>query len=414
MPPSKTPDAMLSWHDARARITDSLRPLGAEHLALSQAVGRVVAQDVDARRGSPAFANSAMDGYAVRSEDAAQAVTGLVLIETIAAGVMPQKMVGAGQCSRIFTGAPMPDGADAVIMQEDVVCEPNEGTLVRLDAAIELFPGKHVRPAHEDIRAGDPLLRPGDIIGPGDIGVLAGQGWLRLNVYRQPRVAIVPTGDEVMPIDRPLQPGQVPNSNSAMLAAQITEAGGVPIELPVAADDPKALAHTFAQAAAAADIIVSSGGVSVGDFDHVREVLGSRGNMDFWRVRIKPGKPLAFGAYDDCPIIGLPGNPVSSYVCFELFVRPALRQLGGHRHLERPTTAVQLACALPRNQVRLEFIRCRLHPPAQAGEHPIATPCNHQGSGHLSSMLQVDVLVPVESGNDELPAGEIVQAIRLR
>ncbi len=408
---------MLSWHEARTRITETMKRLSGEHIALQDAVGRVLIKPIHARRGSPAFDNSAMDGYALRCTDIAPESTNILkVIETIAAGSMPTKTLAAKECSRIFTGAPMPDGADAVVMQEDTAEAPmQEGfKSIQLTGDIKFFSGKHVRKAHEDIDPGEILLKAGNVLTPGDIGVLAGQGYLRLDVVRKPRVAIVPTGDEIVPIDMPLRPGEVPNSNSAMLIAQVQEAGGIAIEFPCATDNAQSLGAIFAEAAAAADIIVSSGGVSVGDYDHVRTVLGDRGGMDFWKVRIKPGKPLAFGVFDDAPLIGLPGNPVSSYVCFELFVRPALRKMLGHVDLMRPTRIIKMGAPIRRNAGRLEFVRCRLLAPQNEGELPVALPCRHQGSGHLSSMMQVDALLPIEPGDDTLEKGAEHTAIMMR
>jgi molybdopterin molybdotransferase len=400
---------MLDLDEARRRILDDLEPIGTETAPLLEATGRVVAEAILATRPSPLFDNSAMDGYAVHAADLTGASpekpSRLPVVETISAGNTAKAALAPRHAMRIFTGAPIPDGADAVVMQEET--RAGDGAVEILAAAA---PGQHIRFAGEDLRAGDELVPAGAVVRPGDVGVLASQGrsWLRL--VRRPRVAILPTGDELVEIDQVPGPGQVSNSNSAVLAAQVREAGGIPIRLAPAPDDAGALTRRLAEAAAGADLIVTSGGVSVGDFDLVRDVLGEQGAIDFWRVAIKPGKPLAYGRLYGRPLVGLPGNPVSTFVCFELFVRPALRRLAGHASLLRPSTTARLTRTTQRNRTRRHFLRGRL---VRREGALWVEPASFQGSGHLSSMLGVEVLVDVAPGSGAASEGTEVTVLLL-
>lgn len=399
---------MLTLEEARERILADLTPLGSEAVDLLSARDRVLAQEVVAGRAVPGFQNSAMDGYAVIAADtegAEERAVTLRVTSTIPAGAVPAAEVKRGEAARIFTGAPLPPGADAVVAQEDTTRSGDDVT-IRCAA----HRGKHVRQQGEDIRPGDVLLPAGCSVTPGDIGVLAGQGRMVVQVVRRPRVAIVPTGDEVREIDLALGPGDVPNSNSWLIAAQVEEAGGIPLRLPVVPDDPQAIREQLVQAATSADLVITSGGVSVGDFDHVKEVLGESGRVDFWRVAIKPGKPLAYGRLQRVPFIGLPGNPVSSFVTFELFARPALRRLAGAPQVLRPVREVRLSRELRPNRGRRELVRAQLQ--TRRGEL-WATPHPRQGSGAMSSMTQVDALLDIPPGGQVLGGGHVVQALVL-
>lgn len=395
---------MLSVAQAQAQITSSLRPLGPERIPLDAACGRVCAAAVHARRALPVFDNAAMDGYAVRAHDLRAAGENTPV--TLSVG---QKLpASAGQplplapksAARIFTGAPLPPGADAVVMQEDVESAGDQATF-RAPAPA----ASHVRRAGEDIAVGELILRGSQDVRPGDIGMLAAQGVHWLDVHRRPRVAIVPTGSELVEIDQAPGIGEVSNSNAHVLAAQVRAAGGLPLGRPPVADDPETLTAELLAAAQGADLVVSTGGVSVGDYDLVRQVLGEQGQVDFWKVAVKPGKPLAWGRLQGVPFVGLPGNPASTFVCFELFVRPALRRLGGFGTLHRPRLQVALAQPVQPNRSRVEYVRTRL----EYGSDPIvATPLPHQGSGHLSSMMGVDGLLEIPAGRETSPAGSQV------
>ena len=402
---------MLTLEEARQRILDDLAPLDAESVDLCSARGRVLAEPMRADRDVPGFDNSAMDGYAVRSQDTVgaseSAPVSLRVVEMIPAGGRPARTLGPGEAARIFTGAPMPPGADAVVMQEDTESAPGTGVVA---VRVSVPARRHIRYTGEDTRAGDVVLGAGDGLGPGDIGVLAAQGRALVPVIRRPRVAIVPTGDELVEIDRPLGPGQVPNSNSFLIAAQVSEAGGLPIRCPVAADDPAVLARRLADAAAAADLVITSGGVSVGELDHVRGVLEGAGRIDFWKIAIKPGKPLAYGRLGGKPLVGLPRNPVSSYVTFEVIARPAVLALGGHRRLGRPRLTVRMGRPWKPGR-RRELVRARL---VRDGQVVTAHPHRHQGSASLSSMVGVDALLDIPAGGAPLAPGDPVEALVLR
>ncbi|MEE8409021.1 MAG: gephyrin-like molybdotransferase Glp [Myxococcota bacterium] len=400
---------MLTLEEARQRILDDLAPVGTETVDLLAGAGRVAAEAVIAGRALPAFDNSAMDGYAVRAEETSGATADspvrLEIVEAISAGSVPEQNIGPGTAARIFTGAPLPPGADAVVMQEATEVD-GARVAIREKATI----GQHVRRAGEDMSIGDVIVAAGDPVRAGELGVLAGQGRSWIRVFRRPRVAILPTGDELVEIDIEPGPGQITNSNSVSLAAQVREAGGIPHRLPPAPDDVERLAKALADAAAAADLIITSGGVSVGELDLVRNVLGQSGAMDFWRVAIKPGKPLAYGRLHGRPLIGLPGNPVSTFVCFELFARPALRKLAGCPGLFRPAASARLATAVRRNAKRREFLRGRL---ARRDGELWVEPAAKQGSGQLSSMLGVDALIDLAAGDGGVAAGEAVDVLIL-
>jgi molybdopterin molybdotransferase len=405
---------MLSLEEAQQRIVDDLAPLGLETTGLLDAHGRVAAETVCATRALPAFDNSAMDGYAVRAEDlrgaSSEAPTRLRLRETIAAGSPSTGTVTPGSAMRIFTGAPVPQGADAVVMQEDTRVE---GDTVCIYATAT--PAQHVRAAGNDIASGDELITPGRVIGAGEVAALATQGRSFVRVHRRPRVAIVPTGNELVEIDLPVGTGQITNSNSIMLAAQVRAAGAVAVRVPPVRDNTDAMAPVLREAATGCDLVLTSGGVSVGDFDLVRSVLEDLGELLFWRVAIKPGKPLAFGKLAGTPVLGLPGNPASSMVCFALFGRPALRKLSGafaplqRRHRARLTDPVR------RNRSRREFVRARLE--TRGDSELWARPLSQQGSGQISSMLAADALLDIapteQVGNDTVAAASPVSVILL-
>lgn len=399
---------MLSVEEALARVLAAIPVLGSETVELTAALGRVLAEPVVAGRDLPPWDNSSMDGYAVRSADTAHASAErpvrLRLLGEVPAGAVAERPVQGGDAYRILTGAPMPPGADAVVPQEEV---RRDGGAVVLSRPV--VAATFVRPRGEDIRAGDPVLGAGTVLGPPALGVLAALGKALVRVHQRPRVAILSTGDELVDVDQAPGPGQIPNSNTYTLSAQVREAGGVPLNLGIARDSREDLEERF-RWGLAADMLVSSAGVSVGDRDFVREVMEKLGaEMDFWKVSMRPGKPLTFGRLGGRPFFGLPGNPVSSMVTFELFVRPALRRMAGDPRLFRPRVTARMAEPLDNPGPRRGYLRVRL---AGEGGGLVARPTGDQGSGILKSMLLADGLAVVAPDTRLLP-GQSVEVILL-
>ena len=394
----------LSVEQAQEHVLSKIAPLPCESVALNAAPGRVLGQDLAVVRDSPPFANSAMDGYAVRSADC-QAGAQLPVTASINAGCVPQPL--RPLCAaRIFTGAPLPQGADSVVMQEHV--ERRHDTIT-LHKSVAL--GQHVRPQGDDMRQGELLLRAGTILRPGDIGALASQGIPAVAVRRRPRVAIVPTGDELQAVGNACPPGKIYDANSHLLAAQVAAAGGVPVACPALPDDAPALMQGLLMASQSADMVVTTGGVSVGDFDLVRACLQDIGTIDFWRVAIKPGKPLAYGRVQQTPLFGLPGNPVSCFVCFALFVRPVLGALQGRDDGAMARRRARLAAPLAVHSQRREFVRAQLHSDNQGTLW--ATPMPRQGSHHMRSLLGADCLLDIPAMSCILEQGQTVQTLLL-
>jgi len=322
---------MISIEEAQQRILATVQPMPREEVPVGDALGRVVAEEVRAGVCMPPWDNSAMDGYAVRASDtsgaASETPARLILVETIAAGRAPQQRVGPGQAAAIMTGAPMPAGADAVVVVEDTDGAREGEVSVYEPARV----GRHIRREGEVVQRGDTVAHAGQVGTPGRLALLAAVGVATVSVARQPRVALLGTGDEVVPPGTPLGPGQIYSSNNVALAAQVRQAGGVPEDHGTVADDPHAQRRRLEQILQGApDLVLTTGGVSVGQFDHVKGVMGELGvAMDFWKVRMKPGKPLAFGTIGAVPLFGLPGNPVSCMVNFLQFVRPWMRRALG-------------------------------------------------------------------------------------
>ena len=411
---------MLSVAEALDRVLAGVPVLPAETVPLSLALGRVLAEPVVAGREIPPWDNSSMDGYAVRAADLrgaspANPVT-LTVVGEVAAGTIAREGIGPAQAYRILTGAPLPSGSDAVVPQEEV---ERDGDRVVFTRPAE--PGAYVRPRGEDIRPGDRLLEPGTELRPAALGVLAALGQARVRVYQRPRVAVLSTGDELVAPDAPLGPGQIPDSNSYTLAGLAADAGAVPQPLGIARDRREELVERLRQGLDA-DVLVSSAGVSVGDRDFVREAIEALGaRLDFWKVNMRPGKPLTFGRVGgraggrsadradgrvgDCLFFGLPGNPVSCMVTFELFVRPVLRRLGGHRVLERPRVRAQALQRIDNPGSRPGYLRVRLEP--VAGGRVGARPTGMQGSAILRSMLLADGLAVVPGDTHILQGGEV-------
>jgi molybdopterin molybdotransferase len=391
---------MLTLDDALRRLLDGARPTDAEEVALTDAVGRVLVEPrVVAAIDVPPFANSAMDGFAVRATDAPGP---LRLVGEIDAGASDLPTVTAGTAARIMTGAPFPPGADAVVPLEEAT---ELAGSVSVPAAV--VSGAHVRSRGHDTRAGDEICLPG-ALDPAAIAVLASLGIGEVAVRRRPLVAILSTGDELIGAGEPLGPGQIHDANGPALAAAVTEAGGAPLAQPRAADDEEAIERALTDATARSDLVVTSGGVSVGRRDHVRTVLERRGTLDFWRIAVQPGKPLAVGSLDGVPVIGLPGNPVSALVTFELFVRPFIRaSLGlpgdGRLHVRaRPTARIA------KDHARRAFLRVVVW--HEDGETH-ARPAGGQASSQLRPMAEANALLVVPEGADAAEPTRTYEAI---
>ena len=402
---------MHSVEETVARILADISPVELETVALRDGLGRVLARDVRSPIALPPWDNSSMDGYAVRSEDVRHATTEspvvLPVLETVAAGSHPSQAVRAGSAIRVMTGAPVPSGADSVIRVEDTDRGVDRVTIRDARDA-----GRNVRPRGEDLREGGLAVAAGTTIGPAQLGVLASVGAARLDVYRSPRVAVLTTGDELVDVDqfdRVRKGDRIVSSNSYTLRAAVQAAGGAVLDLGISPDDPAEMRARLT-AAAGCDLVITSGGVSVGDFDYTKSVVESLGGtLALSRVRMRPGAPLTFGAISGLPWIGLPGNPVSSMVTFELFVRPAIRKLRGERLLFRRTADVRVAERVTIGAPLMHFLRAVV----SSDEHGelIARLTGPQGSGLLTSMSLANALVIVPPDRLEIQAGELAKAL---
>ncbi len=398
--PWDNPVSMIGVDDARERILTAFAPLEPVELPLSDALAFVLAQDVRADTNIPPFPNAAMDGFAVRVADTVAAredqPVRLRVIGEVAAGYLPSRQVVPGTAVRIMTGAPVPVGADAVVRFEEtdeaiagLALNPDGERSVGITRAAK--PRENIRPAGEDVHAGETVLRQGTRLRPAEIGLLAALGRTRVRVHRRPRVAILATGDEVVDPGGELGPGQIRNSNSATVAAMVCRHGGEPILLGVARDTPAALRTKLAKARDA-DLLITTGGVSVGDYDCVKDVLCREGAIELWQVRIKPGKPLAFGWVGGVPVLGLPGNPVAAAVAFEQFGRPAIRKMLGQRDLAIPTICARLLDRVENRGGRRHFVRVHVETTA-AGY--VARLAGAQGAGILTSLVAANGLLVV-------------------
>lgn len=391
--------------EAQDEILRRTPVLPAERVAARDALGRVLAESVVSGRTLPPADCSAMDGYAVRAAELAGASrerpVELAVAFEVAAGHAAPRALAKGEVARIFTGAPVPPGADAVVRQEDTEAS---GARARFFVAPALR--ENVRDAGEDVRAGEVVLAAGHVVRAAELGLLASLGRSVVAVHQRPRVAILSGGDELVEPDEDASGGKIVSSNSYTLAAHCRDAGAEPVYLGIAADTPEALAQHL-RAGIRADVIVTSAGVSVGDHDYVRPVLEQLGcELHFWGVAMKPGFPLAFGSFagERGPLVfGLPGNPVSASVTFEQFVRPALRKLTGHRALFRATVRARVAVDLRKAPGRLHFVRVRL---TRDGDAWCATPTGNQSSGVLSSLLQAHGLLVFPAESSSLHSGE--------
>jgi len=406
---------MLSVAEAVARITGDVFPLVVERVPLLDALGRVLASDAVAPYTLPHRDNSAMDGYAVRGSELAgaseTAPREFRVIETVAAGQFPTRAIAPGEATRIMTGAPLPEGADTVVRVEDT----DAGT-VTVRALKDRDAGKNVRPRGEDFRQGDVVLGAGEPLGPAQIGVLSSLGFASVPVHRAPRVAILGSGDELVDLDEfaLVRDGRkIVASNSYALHALVRTAGGIPVPLGNAADTLGSMRAIFERAIAAKpDLIVSSAGISVGEFDYTRDVLGALGvEQKFWKVRMRPGAPLGFGSLAGVPWIGLPGNPVSVMVTFELFVRPAIRRLLGHTRLHRRPVRVTLEEPVQIGARLTHFLRAIVT--VQASGELTARLTGPQGSGILTSMARANALLVVPDDQPRHAAGDHLSALLL-
>ena len=377
---------MLSVEEALAQILSKVRALPTERVDLLAALGRVLAEPVRSTRVIPPWPNSSMDGYAVRASDTRPGAA-LTVVGRIVAGALPERPIGPGEAMRIFTGAPLPGGADAVVPQEDV--DVADARLTLRDASKQ---GAYVRPAGEDVRIGDLVLEPGTAVGPAEVGLLATLGHAQVEVSRRPRVAVLSTGSELADLGTEPGPAQIPNANSYSIMAQVMEAGGAAINLGIAPDRLDVIGDRIGRGREA-DVLVSSAGVSVGDLDLVRDALVAAGaELHLWKVNMRPGKPITFGTLDGRPVFGLPGNPVSAMVTFELFVRPALLAMQGRRRVARPRLQAVAAERIANPGSRRGYLRVTLQ--EREGRWR-ARLTGQQGSGILRSMVAADGLAVV-------------------
>jgi molybdopterin molybdotransferase len=392
--------SMISVGEAQARVLARIaRPTPPEVVPVARALGRILAQDVLAPFDVPPADNSAVDGYAVRAEDLTGGRTRLSVVRDLPAGAVFEGRIGRGEALRIMTGAPMPEGADTVVPQE--LATP-DGDLVELDP---VSPGANVRARGEDVGAGAAVLGQGAVLRPQELGLIASLGLGTVSVHARPRVALLSTGDEVVEPGHPRRPGQIFDANRFSLHGLVEAAGAEPVDHGIVPDVRTLLRARFLEAAADAEVVISSGGVSVGAYDLVREVLSEIGDIEFWQVAMQPGRPIAMGAIGPRHFFGLPGNPVASALCFLIFVRPALWRLTGRRDLEPPRFSALALEAMRKRPGRREFKRGILRFSARGWE---VTTTGPQGSGILSSMVAANCLIILEESRGDVAPGEPV------
>jgi len=405
--------ALLPVNEAQARILSVFHPVETENIPIEKSTGRILAETVRAVGDLPPFANSSMDGFAVQSADVQNARRDapavLAVVADIPAGKHVTVPIQRGQAARIMTGAPIPPGADAVVPVEDTDLSPalhadvsNQAVPAQVSIYSGASPGTNIRPRGQDVQQGQILLEKGRKLQPQDVGMLASIGQVEVCVYRRPRVALFSSGDELVQPGRQLEPGQIYDSNQYMLAALLEREGAEVIRLGAAQDRPEDIEAILSKGVAQnVDLLVTSAGVSVGAYDYVRQVIESHGALTFWRVNMRPGKPLAFGSYSGIPLISLPGNPVSAFIGCMVFVLPAIYRLAGH---ERPFPAREKAIlAEPvESDGRESYLRAVVN---REGGHLTARLTGHQGSGNLFSLVQANALLILPSGVKSLPSG---------
>ena len=400
---------MTSADEALRMVLENVALLGIERVPILSAHGRVLAEEIRSPRDIPGFDNSAMDGYAVRAADVATASeaspVSLRVIETVGAGTMPTKRVEAGTAIRTMTGAPIASGADAIIQVEHT-----RGSDSKVEILAPADPKSFIRPRGEDLREGESVMAAGKELSASDLGMLASLNRAMLDVYRKPQVAIVATGDELVDIDQTPAGAQIVNSSAYALAGAIAEAGGAPTMLRIARDTIDDTRERLSEAMRF-DVVFSTGGVSVGQFDHVKGVMDALGMRTlFHGVAQRPGRPLKFGIMGGRPVFGLPGNPVSTMVCFYLYARPALRKMGGHRRVGLPRIRVTCAADIKVANNLTEFVRVRLE---RHGNEILATPTGNQGSGILSSLSRAEALLIGPANENLLKTGSAAIALLL-
>lgn len=396
---------MIPVDEALDKILSNVLPLGFEKVSLLDALGRVIAEDVYAKRNIPPLDNSGMDGYALRSEDVGSASQDhpvrLVVIEDLPAGFISTKTVEQGKSIRIMTGAPIPKGADTVVPVE--VTKQEDGFVLIFRGA---GPGENIRKSGEDVRQGDRVISNGDRVRPAEVGMLASVGRSFVSVYQRPLVAILCTGDELVDVDGDLDGVKIISSNSYTLAAQVKDCGAIPLQLGIARDRKDEIEEKLRQGIRA-DVLISSAGVSVGDYDFVKDVMKHLGmEMIFWKVAMRPGQPLAFGTMGGKPVFGLPGNPVSSMISFEQFVRPSLLKMMGRRQIFRPLIEAILKEEIKKMAGRRYFIRGLV---SFEKDQYVVTTTGEQGSGILRSMVRANGLIVIPEDQEIARAGEKVK-----
>lgn len=399
---------LMPVEEALARVLAGAGPLGTERVALAEAQDRVLAEPLAARRTQPPFAASSMDGYAVRAADAARAPATLRVTGEVPAGALYQGRLGPGEAIRIFTGAPVPDGADAIVIQENTTREGDRVTVLQAARA-----GAHIRPAGLDFSAGDVLLDAGLRLLPRHLSLAASMNCTAVPARRRPKVAILATGDELVPPGVEPGPGQIVSSNSIGIAGAVARAGAEAIDLGIAPDDAAALAAAVGRARdGKADILVTLGGASVGDHDLVMDVLKQEGlDLDFWRIAMRPGKPLIFGRLGDMRVLGLPGNPVSAIVCARIFLIPLIDALLGLAPRDETPETALTAVDLAENDLRQDHLRARLE--RRPDGALMAVPFERQDSSMLALLARADCLILRPPHAPAAQAGTPVPILRL-
>lgn len=397
---------MLSVQEALQRILSHVDVLETEKVPIVKAAGRIMAEDILAPVDLPHFANSAMDGYAVRATDVEAVPVVLQVVEDIPAGHAPQVALKEGQAARIMTGAALPPMADAVVPVEATSEQQfRETAPATVEIEVTVKPYDYVRLVGEDVRSGEMVLQQGRRLRPVDVGMLAALGYTGVVVYRRPRVAVISTGDELLSLGQPLSPGKIRETNSHVLSAMIHELGGIPLTHGIARDSRDDVrAHFDAAVEQGADLVLSSAGVSVGAFDVVKSVLDEMGSVNFWKVNMRPGKPLTFGHVRDVLFVGLPGNPVSSVVTFMVFVRPILARMQRLNHQVK-TRRVRLGETMS-SDGRMTFVRVRLE---NEEGHLMAYSTGTQSSGALSSLVKADGLLIIPAGVQQVEQGDYLE-----
>ncbi len=396
---------MITVDEALEKILSNIHPLGFEKVSILDALGRVIGEDILAQRNIPPFDNSAMDGYALISADVQKASSNspvrLEVIADLPAGAISTKKVQKGEAVRIMTGAPVPEGADTVVPVEETKKE--NGSVLILRAAPT---GEKIRRSGEDVRTGDRVISKNDVIRPAEVGMLASVGRSFVYVYQRPLVAILCTGDELVDVDGNLDEVKIISSNSYSLASQVKDCGATPLQLGIAKDRKEEIEEKFRQGIRA-DVVISSAGVSVGDYDFVKDVMKRLGmEMIFWKVAMRPGAPLAFGTIGGKPMFGLPGNPVSSMISFEQFVRPSLLKMMGHRKLFRPVVDAVLKEDIKKAVGKRYFLRGSV---SFEKDQYLVTTTGEQGSGILRSMVKGNGLIVIPEEKEKVRAGEKVK-----